>query len=92
MLRLANYNDNRKAVFDADYLAIRHEYLTNCCHLGPIEIMWGITKSFYNTNIGGASGKVEDVLYTWQETLNQVTKEVWISSVNYTRKSTRNLS
>ncbi|XP_031339075.1 uncharacterized protein LOC116167722 [Photinus pyralis] len=54
------------------------------CIFNPIELIWGITKTYYNKHIG-RDGKTEaDCLNMWQEAVNVVTPDMWKNSIKHT--------
>lgn len=59
------------------------------CEYNPIELVWGISKAYYDKNIVKYSGTDEEVVSLWQEALEQVTTEKWNNCVTHTEKLIR---
>lgn len=56
------------------------------CHFNAIEMVWGIAKRFYDTNITKRPFSKENALLTWQEALDHVTNDMWRKCIIHTEK------
>lgn len=54
------------------------------CIFNPIELIWGITKCYYNNHIGRDGNTEQDCLAMWREALKTVTPEMWKNSIKHT--------
>ncbi|KAF2905486.1 hypothetical protein ILUMI_00691 [Ignelater luminosus] len=53
------------------------------CIFNPIELIWEITKNYYNRHIGRDGGGIE-LLNMSQEALQTATAEVWQNAITHT--------
>lgn len=51
------------------------------CQFNAIELIWGVSKNYYDRHIGRDGYGDENVLNMWQESLNEATPEVWKKSI-----------
>lgn len=56
------------------------------CIFNPIEMIWGITKTYYSKHMGRDGTGRERSLEMWQEALDQITPQIWNNCVNHTDK------
>lgn len=54
------------------------------CIFNPIELIWGLTKTYYNKHIGRDGYGTIKALEMWDEALNTITPEIWANSVRHT--------
>jgi transposase len=54
------------------------------CQFNPIELIWGITKNYYDRHIGRNGYAENNVVDMWVEALRQITPEMWRNSVRHT--------
>jgi transposase len=54
------------------------------CQFNPIELIWGITKNYYDRHIGRDGYAENNVVEMWEEALRQITPEMWRNSVRHT--------
>lgn len=54
------------------------------CQFNPIELVWGIAKTYYDNHIGENGYADKEVLDMWQKSLNTVTAETWKNSIKHT--------
>lgn len=54
------------------------------CVFNPIELVWGITKNYYNRHMGRDGNTQDACLKMWQEALETVTPEMWKNSIRHT--------
>lgn len=73
--------------YKADELAARCHQVLHLppyhCIFNAIENMWGITKKYYNKNIGRCGYGVEKSINMWNEALDKVTSEKWNTPVRH---------
>lgn len=77
--------------YEADELAARygHQVLRlppYHCIFNAIENIWGITKNFYNKNIGRDGFDIEKSINMWEEALSKITPDVWAATVRHTNE------
>lgn len=53
------------------------------CNFNAIELIWGISKTYYNRHIGRDGKSKEACLSMWAEALNTVTPEQWENSIRH---------
>lgn len=56
------------------------------CIFNAIEMVWGITKTYYNTHIGRDGYSQENCLDMWRESLGTVTPDIWANCIRHTEK------
>lgn len=56
------------------------------CIFNPIEHIWGITKTYYNNNIGSAGYGQEKAVAMWKKALETATPEIWKKCIEHTEK------
>jgi transposase len=56
------------------------------CQYNPIELVWGISKQYYDRHIGEHGRGDETVKKVWGDALAEATPAVWASCVNHTEK------
>lgn len=92
LLKLAKESgQTEKCLYYVDELAHQygHEILRlppYHCHFNPIELIWGVAKNYFDKNIAKLGSKEEDVLKMWEEALDQIPSEKWVSFVEHTEK------
>lgn len=59
------------------------------CQFNPIEMVWGIAKSYYDKQIAFTSGSDEDVFRVWEEALKSVDSTKWANCVDKVNKDIR---
>lgn len=57
------------------------------CMFNAIEMIWGVTKNYYNKHIGRDGNSIEHCLAMWQEALRTATPEVWSNCITHTEKT-----
>lgn len=56
------------------------------CIFNPIELIWGITKTYYSNHIGKYGRSEEGCVKLWKEALSQITAKVWSDSIRHTEE------
>lgn len=54
------------------------------CMFNPIELIWGISKTYYNRHIGRDGKTEENCLNMWHEALQNIKPEMWENSIRHT--------
>lgn len=87
LLHIVERNKPEK-MYAADQLAEKYNHKvlrlpSYHCIFNPIELIWGITKSYYNKHIGRDGKSVESCLNMWKEALMAVPEDAWANSVRH---------
>jgi len=64
-----------------------HQVLRNApyhCQFNAIEEIWGLCKQYYDRHMGSDGYGDEQVLKMWDESLRQVTPEIWLKVIRRT--------
>lgn len=56
------------------------------CIFNPIENVWGISKNYYNKNIGRDGNGMVKAVDMWEEALGTVSSETWKKCIEHTDK------
>ncbi|CAG9833274.1 unnamed protein product [Diabrotica balteata] len=56
------------------------------CIFNPIELIWGISKQYYNRHIGRDGNTEQDCLNMWSEALEKITSQTWKNAIQHCEK------
>lgn len=54
------------------------------CVFNPIELVWGITKTYYNKHVGKDGYSVDKCLELWKRALAIATPQIWANCIRKT--------
>lgn len=54
------------------------------CIFNPIELIWGLTKTYYNKHAGRDGTGADKALAMWEEALNTITPDIWTNTIGHT--------
>lgn len=76
-------------LYEADELAEKYGHAVlrlppYHCIFNPIELIWGITKRYYNNNIGKYGRTEEGCIKLWKEALGEISPPCWENCIRHT--------
>lgn len=91
LIKTREITHNIQPIYAVDKIAAEygHEVLRlppYHCHFNPIELVWGVAKSYYDKEVGKISGNTESVFELWEKSLQQVPNDKWPDFVAHTDK------
>lgn len=83
------YKEEKEYIIDQMALSYGHKVLRlppYHCEFNAIELIWGIAKNYYDRHIGINGYAEQNVLDMWEESLQQITSEIWENSIRHTEE------